>query len=80
MLPRLRLEYLNSLNEDEQALLWTIINYTGKKPIANVDMELSTFVALPAEIVNAKIIAAEKLIVAEKQPILHSLKNKLGII
>lgn len=73
------LEQLNSLNEDEVAMLWYIVNKLNTPVLPGVELEPNLFPSIRKPFLIHRIIKAEESIVDTAKPIYAELKTKLGI-
>lgn len=73
------LDQLNSLNDDELAMLWYAINKMQPPALAGVELDVSLFCAVKADAINNRVMQLESAIKDEHKEIYTSLKQKLGI-
>jgi hypothetical protein len=72
------LEQLNSLNEDETAMLWYVINKVN--PIlSTVELDPPLFPSINKQRLMDRVSTAESLIKEEHRPIYDGLKFKMGM-
>lgn len=74
------LEELKSLNEDETAMLWYIVNKTGRPVITGIELDPSVFPSINRYWLVEKILASKDSIKPEHIHIYESLTSKLGYI
>lgn len=73
------LEQLHSLNEDEIAMLWFMINKVYKPAIFGIEMEPVIFTSIKHKWLSQRVIHMKDCIKEEHRPIYESLRSKLGI-
>lgn len=73
------LEELHSLNEDETAMLWFMVNKVFPPAIKDIELEPSVFTAIKHRWIVNRLLTLKENIKEEHTPIYDSLKNKLGI-
>jgi len=73
------IEQLNSLNDDEVAMLWFMINKVFPPAIKDIEMEPSIFTSIKHRWIVDRVSKMKDVIKEEHQPIYESLKNKLQI-
>lgn len=71
------LEQLYSLNEDEIAMLWYIVNKIDKPVLAGIELEPQLFTAINKKTLIQRINNAESLIKEESKAVYESLKSKV---
>lgn len=76
----MRLEELHSLNEDELALLWFIINKTTPSTINGIELEPSLFCYIKPHALINRVNQTEKYIKDEYKYVYDSLRQKLNIV
>lgn len=74
------IEELYSLNEDETAMLWFIVNKIDRPALMNVELEPEVFTAISRYWLAEKILNAKQFVKDEHLNIYESLTNKLGYI
>jgi hypothetical protein len=74
------LEELQSLNEDETAMLWYMVNKIGRPAIYGIELEPSVFPSISRFWLAEKILASKDSVKPEHLPIYESLTSKLGYI
>jgi hypothetical protein len=74
----MKIEQLKSLNEDEVAMLWFMVNKVSPQVLAGIEMELMLFTSIRHDKLIQRIDLCEKFIKEEHKHIFVSLKNKLS--
>jgi len=74
------LEELQSLNDDETAMLWFMVNKIGRPAIYGIELEPSSFPSIRRHWLIEKILASKDYVKPEHLPIYESLTSKLGFI
>lgn len=74
------LEQLHSLNEDETAMLWFMVNKIYKPAVTDIEMDPSLFPSINKHWLTQRVLASQPSIKEECLPIYESLKSKLGFI
>ena len=74
------LEELQSLNEDETAMLWFMVNKIGRPAIHGVELEPSVFPSISRYWLTEKILASKDSVKPEHMSVYESLTSKLGYI
>jgi hypothetical protein len=76
----MRLEELHSLNEDELAMLWFIINKTTPPTLTGFELEPSLFCYIKPHVIVNRVNQTEKYIKDEYKPVYDSLRQKLNMV
>lgn len=74
------LEELQSLNEDETAMLWFMVNKIGRPAIYGIELEPSLFPSISRYWLAEKILASKDSVKPEHMFVYESLTSKLGYI
>jgi hypothetical protein len=75
----MRIEQLNSLTEDELAMLWGFVNIVKPVIIQNVELDPSLFTSINHRKLMDRLINSKKLLKEEHHPIFDGLVNKLRL-
>lgn len=73
------LEELHSLNDDETAMLWFMVNKVFPPAIKDIELEPSLFTAIKHRWIANRVLTLKEHVKEEHKSIYESLKNKLGI-
>lgn len=73
------LEQFNSLNEDETAMLWHIVNKLTKPVVDGLELEPQLFTSINNHALHQRIVNAESSITESAKPIYSELMAKLNI-
>lgn len=75
----MRLEQLNSLNDDELCLLWGCVNYAKPPVISGVELSPSCFVSIKHRKLMARLEGCRNLLKEEHKVILDGLIQKIKV-
>lgn len=75
----MKLEHLESLTEDELAMLWFCINKVNPPVIAGVELEPSLFVSIRHKKLMDRILQCAQHVKEEHQSVFAGLVNKLKV-
>jgi hypothetical protein len=74
------LEQLHSLNEDETAMLWFMVNKIYKPAITDIEIEPTLFPSIQKHWLTERVLSTQTAIKEEHLSIYESFKSKLGYI
>lgn len=76
----MRLEELNSLNDDELAMLWYAVNKVNPPVLAGVELEPSVFFSIKPQAIHQRIDQLEPAVKDEHRAVYDSLRQKLNML
>jgi hypothetical protein len=76
----MKIEQLKSLNEDELAMLWYILNKIGRPVFTTHEFDPEVFTSIRHDSFIRRIVEAEPHVKEESKPLYDSLKQKLDIV
>jgi hypothetical protein len=75
----MKIEQLNSLTEDELAMLWGCINVVKPTILQNVELETQLFTSINHKKLMNRLLDSKKLLKEEHHAIFDGLVNKLRV-